>query len=110
MWKSSHFVLTTFKFFGYARYGAIYCIRNALKTLIYNPISAVSATSEDAGLTGHTVITKQKLEEDFPESRRMSTESLSSQDSNDSRVSYLMYQKIPSDFFELLCEPHFVSE
>lgn len=49
--------------------------------------SAVSTATEEAGLTGHMVITKQKIEEDFPDSRRMSTESLSSQDSNDSRVS-----------------------
>ena len=58
-----------------------------LSRKFFKSYPAVSTATEEAGLTGHMVITKQKIEEDFPDSRRMSTESLSSQDSNDSRVS-----------------------
>ena len=69
-----------------------------LSRKFFKSYPAVSTATEEAGLTGHMVITKQKIEEDFPDSRRMSTESLSSQDSNDSRVSIffknLMHEKI----------------
>ena len=69
-----------------------------LSRKFFKSYPAVSTATEEAGLTGHMVITKQKIEEDFPDSRRMSTESLSSQDSNDSRVSIffenLLHEKI----------------